>query len=121
MKNNNCFYCVNAKQGEPAENTGWYHPCSLDHFNEDMQKIEQCPDYYPCNGFQMGGHYTHTHFECSGPGECMMLYIHGDLEFPQSDPRNWLKIHICEFQQIEQWVKFWGGFLRSRGLVIDED
>jgi len=118
MKHNECFYCLHALEGVPAENTGWYHPCKFKINNESMIKISECPQYYPCDGFQMGGHYTHTHFQCGDNlDDCLLLYINGDMEFPQSDPRKWLRIHICDFEQIERWVEFWGKYLRSKNLI----
>jgi len=129
VKNNNCFSCLNhlEKEGVLAENTGWYHPCKFGIKNDGMNDIEKCEKYEPNQGFQMGGYYTHMHFEADpvyeismdgeGQTNCLEWFIHGDGQFPSTDPEKWLNIHICDFRQIEEWVKFWGKELRRRGWI----
>lgn len=72
MKNNNCFYCLNQCEGQLAENTGWYYPCKLGIQNEGLQNVKECPSYSPNTGFQIGGYYSHIHFEYNkeNPNEC---------------------------------------------------
>jgi len=117
MKNNACFNCINSLEGILAENTGWYNPCKFDIKNEGLQNIKKCKKYTPNNGFQLGGYYTKMHFEKDG--KCLSWYIHGDGEFPSDDPNEWIKFHVCDFNQIEKWAKFWGKQLRKGGLLND--
>lgn len=117
MRNNNCLDCLNMGEGIPAENTGWYHPCKLGLPNEDLQDLSLCHRFEPNMGFQMGGYYTHTHFEGFPNSGCIELIIHGDLEFPKTDQIEWIRVHICDFTQIEDWVAFWGKELRRRGWI----
>ena len=115
MKNNECFNCLNHSGAELAENTGWYHKCKFGIENEGMGDVSACGRFEPNKGFQIGGYYTHMHFEQSG--ECLELVVHGDGEFPLDTPTEWLRFHICDFHQIEAWVEFWGKTLRNRGWI----
>lgn len=117
MKNNNCFYCLNhnAGKGVLAENTGWYHQCTLGIKNEDLQEVEKCPSYKPNKGFQIGGYYTHM--DIKPHGDCLIWTIHGDGEFPKTDPSEFIELHICDFEQIEYFVEFWGKHLREKGII----
>ena len=117
MKNNNCFYCLNHGKGELAENKGWYYPCKLEIPNEGLHDLQSCPKWKPCNGFQIGGYYSHMHFECTEPDDCLEWVIHSDGAFPTDDPSRMISLHICDFRQIEEWVAFWGAHLRDRGLI----
>lgn len=123
MKNNECFYCLNHGEGKPADNTGWYHPCKLGIENEGLREIEKCEKWKPNKGFQIGGYYSHMHFEFdeNNSNECMEWVIHSDGEFPRDNPNEMIKFHICDFRQIEEWVKFWGKYLRERGAIVDEE
>lgn len=115
MENNNCFDCLNHDKNNQilAENRGWYSPCKFGFKNENLVKIESCKKYKPNKGFQIGGYYTHMHFEADG--DCLEWYIHSDGEFPNDN--NHIVFHICDFKQIEEWVKFWGEYLRKKGLI----
>lgn len=122
MKVNNCFYCLNADHknginvdGEP----GWYYPCNLDIENQGLENISSCEKYSMNHGFQMGGYYTHMHFEIDGC--CLQWVIHGDGENPKNDKNDWSRVHICDFRQIEEWVKVWGKELRARGWINEEN
>ncbi len=126
-----CWYCRNVCNTR-NDGSGWTHDCKLGIDNtgfDDVSKLaEQCKSFDMRKGFQMGGYYTHMWFEYDGtlPEEggaadgCMNWVIQGDLEFPiqdedtQSEP---MRIHICDFEQIEEWVAFWGKELRRRGWV----
>lgn len=121
MKNNNCFNCLNHDQNNfiPADDTGWYIPCRLGIKNEGLQDIKHCPQYNPNNGFQIGGYYSHMHFEQDGG--CLKWIIHSNGEFPQNDPEQFIQFHICDFRQIEEWVKFWGKELRKRGWIQKDE
>lgn len=128
-----CFYCRNCGKSK-LDIPGWSHDCKLGIDNigfDDENKIaELCKEYDSRKGFQMGGYYTHMWFEyygtaiCDG-GEvdgCLEWVIQGDLEFPISDDnleRKPIKIHICDFGQIENWVSFWGKELRKRGWISE--
>jgi hypothetical protein len=61
------------------------------------------------------------HFEWDEPDGCLEWIIHGDGEFPSDDPKVWIQFHICDFKQIEEWIKVWGTELRKRGIVVDEE
>lgn len=119
MKNNNCFNCLNRGEGELKEITGWYYPCKLDIQNENIQNIKECSSYIPNNGFQIGGYYSHIHFEYDKEqiDKCMEMIIHSDGKFPEEEPENQIQFHICDFKQLEEFVKEWGEYLRSIGVV----
>ena len=123
MKNNNCFYCLHHKDGVRAENKGWYHPCKFGIKNEDLQNIEKCEKYEPNNGFQIGGYYSHIHFEYDKEtsNECMEMIIHSDGEFPTEERKEQIKFHICDFRQIENFVKIWGEYFRKTGVINDKE
>ena len=120
MKNNNCFYCLNGGKGILAEDGGSYHPCLKGISNEGLQDVKSCPSHEENKGFQIGGYYTHMHFIPYGapePGVCLTWTIHGDGDFPTDDPSKFISFHICDFKQIEEWVKVWGIELRKRGWI----
>lgn len=123
MKNNNCFYCLNHTDGQLAENTGWYHPCKLGIENEGLQDVKGCLGYSPNTGFQIGGYYSHIHFEFNKEqsNDCMEMIIHSDGEFPTEDSELQIKFHICDFRQLEHFVKEWGEYFRNIGVVTDKD
>ena len=75
------------------------------------------------SGFQIGGYHSNTHFVCNGsePGCCLELFLHSDGEFPTDKEEEMIQLHICDFKQIERWVKFWGEVLRQKGVIIDEE
>lgn len=122
MKNNNCFYCKNhdRDKGVIAENTGWYHPCIKGNENEGLKEIKSCKDYIPCNGFQIGGYYSHMYFEAEEENGCMEWIIESDGEFPTQDKNRIISLHICDFRQIEECIKLWGKWLREKGYINDE-
>ena len=122
MKHNSCFDCLNHAKGELAENTGWHHPCKLGIENEGLSDLSKCEKYEPNQGFQIGGYYTQMHFEGEPSREsnaCLEWVIHGNGEFPTKHPSEFLRFHLCDFTQLEEWVKFWGIELRKRGLVVE--
>lgn len=123
MKNNDCFYCLNHSDGERAENNGWYHSCKLGILNDGLKDIHKCEKYLPNKGFQIGGYYSHMHFDYidgeSNP--CMDWIIHSDGEFPRDERNEMLVFHICDFRQIEEWVQFWGKYLRDQGVIVDDE
>ena len=124
MKNNECFYCLNhlLDKGVFAENTGWYHPCKFGISNEGLQDIESCPRYEPNRGFQIGGYYTHMYFEYNKnkANDCMEWVICSDGKFPRTNEDEFIRFHICDFRQIEEWVRFWGDYFRKIGVVVGD-
>lgn len=121
MKNNRCFDCLNHGEMIAAENNGWYNECKLNVENNGMENIEECEHYFPCNGFQIGGYYSHVHFEFESEecNDCMEMILHSDGEFPTDDPSKMLRLHLCDFRQLEKFVKFWGKYFRKKGIVKD--
>ena len=128
MKNNDCFYCLNhdSNGSTLAENTGWYHPCKFGIENEDMKidVVKKCEKYFPNVGFQIGGYYSHVHFEIDGKkpdkdgyNPCLEMVIHSDGVFPKEDPDEMTYWHICDFEQLEEFVEFWGRYLRKKGVI----
>ena len=75
----------------------------------------------PNHGFQIGGYYTEMHFEFDDHNGCMEWVIHSDGEFPTEDRKQMIELHICDFRQIESWVKVWGDYLREQGVVDNEE
>jgi len=85
------------------------------------EKIE-CSEH-PSSGFQIGGYYTNMHFVTSDitPNCCLEWVLHSDGEFPTDDEKEMITFHICDFRQIERWVKFWGNVLRKKGVIEDNN
>ena len=115
-----CFYCrnsINAKINAP----GWSYDCKFgidnSEMNGDVDQVVQCAKGLPRFGFQMGGYYTHMWVE--GESDCLEWKIQGNLEFPTDDGEAPLSIHICNFGQIEEFVEFWGRYLRDKGKRDD--
>ena len=46
----------------------------------------------------------------------MEMVIHSDGEFP-TEKQNQIVFHLCDFKQLESFVKEWGEYLRSIGAV----
>ena len=124
-----CFDCRNCDDKRShTDRIGWRHYCKLGMSNSKMnggiEQVLDCPNGQPRLGFQMGGYYTHMWFEPyyietdNGPGFCLNWIIKGDGEFPRDEPE--LQFHICDFTQIEAWVKFWGKELRKNGFIEEE-
>lgn len=122
MKFNNCFDCLHHGERERGEPYGFYYSCKLNIENNGLEDTKSCPSYSMNQGFQIGGYYSHIHFECNEevPNECMEMIIHSDGEFPTEDTEKQIKFHICDFRQLEYFVKVWGDYLRKKG-VIDDD
>ena len=106
MKNNACFDCLNHGDGSLAENTGWYYPCNLGVDNEGLQDVSLCDKWEPNKGFQIGGYYSHMHFEWNKAehSPCLSWVIHSDGEFPTKNKQEMIRLHICDFNQIEEFV-----------------
>lgn len=126
-----CFHCRNHCDDRPhPSGIGWAYSCR---HGLDTEQVPDSPDgVLACSkgdvqyGFQIGGYYRHMYFEGEPPvflgggcrlGGCLDLHIQGDAEFPQGKD---IELELCEFQQLEEWVKFWGKELRRRGWVVDE-
>ena len=73
-------------------------------------------------GFQIGGYYTDMDFEidnyCTDMDPCLRWLIFSDGEFPRDAAE--IEFHICDFRQIERWVKYWGKELRKRGWITED-
>lgn len=123
MKSNECFYCKHHDRENAvlAEDNGWYHSCIKGIKNEGLKNIKECPGYYPCNGFQIGGYYSHMYFEADGVNECMEWVIESDGAFPTKDKKDFIRFHICDFEQIERFVKKWGDYLREKGYITGDE
>ena len=135
MKGNACFYCKHSINGHVDPNPpGWSYDCGLgldnSNLNGGYEKVLECEKAEPRWGFQMGGYYTHMWFELDGTpidkgGErdpCLIWHIQGDGEFPsENQEEDNLRFHICDFEQIEKFVKLWGNELRRRGWITEEE
>lgn len=121
MKNNECFDCLNHGKGFFAENTGWYHQCKHGIENEGLQNVKECKKYSPNTGFQIGGYYSFVHFEFNKTkvNDCMEMIIHSNGEFPTEVAAEQIQLHICNFKQLEHFVKEWGMYFRKIGVVKD--
>lgn len=121
MKANNCFNCLNHCEGQIADDNGWYHSCKFKIDNDGFQNIKNCKKYYPNKGFQIGGYYSHIHFiyDRNNVNKCMEMIIHSDGEFPTEEKIKQIQFHICDFRQIEHFVKEWGDYFREKGVIKD--
>lgn len=123
-----CFDCRNSCNVDhhvPREGGGFHHQYSC---SENVQPIpkrgEQCPKKDPRIGFQLGGYYSHMWFERhdhSEVNECLEWMIASDGDFPTKDGKVGIQFHLCDFRQLEEFVKFWGKELRKRGWVSDDE
>lgn len=121
-----CFFCRNSINSRPnPDGVGWIHDCKLGLDNphppaagaRKFEDVLQCPGASPRWGFQIGGYYTHMWLEQDG--DCLTWYIEGDGMFPT--PGKTMNFHICDFKQIERFVRLWGQELRKRGWVDDDE
>ena len=124
MKVNKCFDCINhdpEDHDNVKDEPGWYHGCKLKIPNEGLKSIIDCKSYEPNKGFQIGGYYSQVHFELGSkePNPCMEMFIHSDGEFVTHDESEMMQFHLCDFRQLEDWVKFWGDHFRKKGVIID--
>jgi len=121
MENNNCSSCQNHGKSELAENTGWYSECKLGLPNDGLRDIASCESYIPNTGFQIGGCYSNIHFEYEKdiPNPCMEMIFHHDGEFPTENKEEQMVFHICDFTQLEHFVKVWGDYFRKKGVIKD--
>ena len=73
------------------------------------------------SGFQIGGYYSPVHFEVEsdniGNSSCIEMVIHSDGQFPTEEPEGMLSLHLCDFEQLENFVKVWGDKLRADGII----
>jgi hypothetical protein len=127
---NECFFCRKHAKGFIVKEGGWHHRCGEGLENIGLKDIEKCPKYAPNVGFQIGGYYSHMYFDPEGPGyerdsysgnPCMTWTMESDGMFPTDDPARMLKFHICDFEQIEEFVEFWGKYLRAKGIIAPRE
>jgi hypothetical protein len=106
-------------EGIPADNTGWYHPCNLGIPNDGLKDVKSCKKYSPNKGFKIGGYYSHVHFEYDKKTKnpCMEMIVHSDGQFPTDDRSEMIQFHICDFRQLEDFVKEWGSYFRRLGII----
>jgi len=71
------------------------------------------------SGFQIGGYYSPVHFEYddSAEGECLEMVLHSDGQFPTEEEQAMIRLHICDFEQLENFVEVWGKKLRMVGAI----
>ena len=123
-KGSGCFNCRHHTNGR-IEVPGWSYDCQLGIVNDHIMEREDCrlcPHFSPNIGFQIGGYYTHMWF--TRDGDCLNWHIQGDGQNPiaeEDQSRQPLEFHLCEFEQLESFVKFWGEELRRRGWVGTDD
>lgn len=98
---------------------------------DSLEDVVACPKGEPQLGFRIGGYYRHMWFEGDIPqvfengsriGGCLEWFIGGVIggETDFSGTGNVMEFHLCDWKQIERWVKFWGRELRRRGWVPPE-
>ena len=109
-KGSACFYCRNSCNAKPHPSTiGWWFNCSLGldntNLNGEIEDALKCPQVNPRYGFQIGGYYTHMWFEPDG--DCLTWVIASNGQSPTKDEAEMIRFHICEFKQIEDFVRFW--------------
>ncbi len=128
-----CFYCRHSVNKSNSATHATYFDCEFGIDNSEMnggvEQVIACPQGDPRRGFQMGGYYTHMWFEVDGmppetagnPNPCLTWHIQGTGDFTTQDGEPHTEFHICDFTQIEDFVRFWGKELRKRGWITDDD
>lgn len=112
-----CFYCLHSKSEYISNNVT--HSCLKGLDNSTLKDVNECDDYYPSQGFQIGGYYSKIHFEFE-KGEnntCCEMVIHSNGEFPTENTESMIKLHLCDFEQLEEFIDVWGKFLRKKGVI----
>ena len=121
-----CWKCRNSREVEAKTINSLLGPndngsrCGKGHTHTEpmtLESCEQCPDFAPRVGFQVGGYYSHMWFEQIGK-DCLEWIMQTDGDFPIHDDdnpngRQPLQLHLCGFQQLEAFVNFWGRWLRK--------
>lgn len=126
MKGSACFYCQHSTNRRP-DVIGWKYDCQFHLENTEMnggvEDVIACSHGVPRVGFQIGGYYSHMWFEpeihhnTPEPGQCLRWIIASDGQFPTDDPDNMIEFHICDFEQLERFVRFWREELERKGLL----
>jgi len=101
--------------------------CKLGLSLEKDKSVIDCKCGNPSRGFQIGGYFTHMWFSVDGTlpedggqdNPCLNWHIASDGEFPTENKEPGITFHICDFMQIELFVKFWGKELRRRGWITE--
>ena len=132
-----CFYCRNSIKPRSEEDIEeWAYRCKYGIDNTEMNGhgtippydslslVINCPKGSPRLGFQIGGYYTHMWFENDvdsslpiEPGSHLKWCIASDGDFPTENDETGIEFHICDFEQIEQFVKFWKKEIKRRRLI----
>lgn len=114
----NCKHSINPRVDVP----GWAYDCKFgidnSKMNGDVEQVIECQKGDPMFGFQIGGYYSHMWFYRRENSDCLEWVICSDGEFPtEKDSNEGKEFHICDFQQIEDFVKFWKKELERRGWL----
>ncbi len=115
-KGSSCFDCEYNHNGRIVE-LGWSYDCSkgVDNskMNNGIEDVIKCKQSSPQVGFQIGGYYSHMTIKKDG--DCLEWYIKSDGEFPND--KTGISFHICDFEQIENFVKFWRKQIDNNRLI----
>lgn len=103
IKGSACFYCENSIQGSD----GFTCELELDnsHLDGGINTAILCENVSLQYGFKIWDRYTHMTIKKDG--HCLEWNIKGDGRDPQELPENQLFLHICDFEELEKFVKFW--------------
>ena len=117
-----CFHCRHSIEKTDLTLHGRLYTCQKGHQllkSESPYDVANCPDGAPQFGFQIGGYWSHMWFEKSSPhNTCLEWIICNNGDHPTSEPST--QIHICDFKQLENFVAFWGKYLREKGCIEND-
>ncbi|KKN66945.1 hypothetical protein LCGC14_0466250 [marine sediment metagenome] len=119
LEGSGCFKCQNSCNPTVIQGRGWAYECSLNVDNSEIHTLDdmlKCEKVNPQFGFQVGGYYTHMWFTEEADG-CLEWVICSDGEFPIDNSEEFIRFHICSFEQIESFVKFWRKELEKRDYL----
>ena len=117
IHNSACYHCRNSENGRIIE-PGWAYDCKLNLDTSNMSggspsKVIECPGGDVKYGFQVGGYWTNMWFEKESTcNQCLrwITNIKDEDELP-------ISLHICDFEQLEEFVEFWRKELERRGWI----
>lgn len=119
-KGSGCFKCRNSCNPKVEQGAGWSYDCKLGIDNikiNSMKDVVKCEHGAPRLGFQVGGYYSHMWFDVEPEEGCLEWVICSDGDFPEDNPDAFIRFHICDFEQIETFIKFWRSELERQGLL----
>ena len=75
----------------------------------------------PNTHISIGGYLSKVEFiaESIESDSCMDMVIHSDGDFPTDNASEQIKLHLCDFTQLENLVKEWGDYFRKTGVISD--